>query len=159
GKRLANRPGAYGLDRLQTHRVEERPHPFAFERRHQYPPLPHMRRAVQHEDRGSPDGCGQDLIGLARVQDVRVAAEDLSNRLRLRQHDKSAVSCDVECEGITKDAVGFVENAKGVARETQELPPRRGVRAWRKGRCGWWRDERLRHDGNSKGKDSRSSYT
>ena len=73
-----------------------------------------------------PDGRGEERVGLARVEHVRVAAEDLADGLRVGQHHEPAVAGDVEREGVAVAAVALVEQSERVAREADELPPGRG---------------------------------
>ena len=126
GNGASTRPRPHGLQRLQPHRVEERPHPLALQGRDQDAALPRVRGPVEHQDRVPPDGRGEERVGLARVEHVRVAAEDLADGLRVGQHHEPAVAGDVEREGVAVAAVALVEQSERVAREADELPPGRG---------------------------------
>ena len=88
--------------------------------------LPGVRGLVEHQDRVPPDGGGEQRVGLARVEHVRVAAEDLADGLRVGEHHEPAVAGDVEREGVAEAAVALVEQAERVAGEADELPPGRG---------------------------------
>ena len=99
-----------------------------FRGRDQDAALPRVRGPVEHQDRVPPDGRGEQRVGLARVEHVRVAAEDLADGLRVGQHHEPAVAGDVEREGVAVAAVALVEQSERVAREPDELPP--GRRPW-----------------------------
>ncbi len=123
------------VERLQPHGVEERPHSLAFKGGTRTRRCPRVRCPVEHQDRVPPDGRGKNRVGLARVEHVRVAAEDLADGLRVGQHHEPAVAGDVEREGVTVTAVALVEQSERVAREPDELPPCRATLALQEGRA------------------------
>jgi hypothetical protein len=127
GRRVA-RPRPRGFERLEAHRVEEGPHPLALQGRDQDTALPRVRRPVEHQDRAAPDGRGEQLVGLARVEHVRVAAEHLADRLRVGQHHEGAGAGGVDRERVAEAAMALVEQSERVAGEPDELPPGRGPR-------------------------------
>src|SRR5262249_46312136 len=103
-----------------------------------------MRSLVEHKDRMSADGRSKERIGLARMEHLWVAAEDLADSLRVGEHHEPAVAGNVQREGVAVAAMAFVQEQKRVAREADELPPGRGTGPGRKrGGRQWRRSERL----------------
>src|SRR5262249_48413296 len=135
---IADRPAADRIERLEPHGVKKRPHPLALERGHKHLPLACMRSAVKHQDRRFADARPQNRVRLARVQDVRISAEDLANRFWIREHHEPAAAWEREREGVTIKAMGFVQKAKRIMRKLPELPPRRRAGPRRQGRDGVW---------------------
>jgi hypothetical protein len=68
-----------------------------------------VRRAVEHKDRLAPDGRGEQVVGRARVEHLRVAAKDLADNLRVGQYHEPAASGGVDREGVAVAAVTLVE--------------------------------------------------
>ena len=66
------------------------------------------------------NGGGEEGVGLARVEHVRVAPEDVADDLRVGEHDEPAVAGDVERESVAVAAVALVEEAEGVASEADQ---------------------------------------
>src|SRR6202011_5519878 len=115
GEGRPDRPRPYGFERLEPHRVKERPHPLALQGGDHDAALPGVGGPVEHQDRVPADGGGEEGVGLARVEHVWVTAEDLADDLRVGEHHEPAVAGDVEREGVAVAAVALVEEAEGVA--------------------------------------------
>src|SRR5262249_116797 len=69
---------------------------------------------------------GEEPVRLARVEHLRVAAEDLADGLRVGQHHEPAVAGDVQREGVAEPAGALVEQPERGARGPDEVPPGRG---------------------------------
>ncbi len=62
------------------------------------------------------------------MEHLRIGAKDLADRFWIGQHHERALAVDVEREGVSVTAAALVEQPQRVAREADELPPRRGSR-------------------------------
>lgn len=93
------------------------------------------------------EGCREDGIGFAGVENAWVTLEYLAHGLRIREHYEVAVARDLKRESVPETVLAFVEQPQGVTREAEQLPPGRG--AGPLGKCRQGGGNRVGHQATS----------
>jgi hypothetical protein len=134
-ERLPLRPRRDRLGRRADHPVDVGAHALAVQRRDEDRALRRVLRLVEHEHRARADDLAQERVPLARMERGGIAAEDVSDRRRSREHHELPESGEPHREGRPEFLRARLEEFRGMRRVPDQLQQRGRARS-RGQRCG-----------------------